>query len=427
MDVQRYANGLAQGIYRVLQRESLFGTITGVRQGPHTLTFAVQLHEPSHANLRRVLTLAPAIEAAIYDEPVRLELRRGVLMVQAPSPVAVQVNGTRMRGAGLAAPLGVTTLRSVRGVDFAREPHLLIVAPSGRGKTTTARCMAYHLAKQNTPDKVQIIVSTFKPHDWRAFAALPHTLGVIVAPDESAAMLRWLLDVVHERSLTSNDTPHIFMVLDDLLNLLAVQDVTNELAQIASLGRAAGVHLVIGTQRLGKRGAGDAAVTGNMTSRIVLGTANANDAAQFTGRGGSGAERLGKYPGDAMLVQDGEAVRLAIGYVSDEQLLTLAPGGAPGKRPAPWLASVRTGAPVHDSTENRADGAESGDMRTGAPVQPVVVFPLDKRPPTPAEAEAIRAAYERNGRSLNKTVVEVYGSKGSLTMALLKGALDELA
>lgn len=424
MDVQRYANGLAQRIYRVLQREGLAGTITGVKQGPHTLTFAVALHEPSHANLRRSLTLAPAIEAAIYDEPVRLELRRGVLMVQAPSPVAVMVDGTRMRGAGLAVPLGVTTLRSVRGVDFAHEPHLLIVAPSGRGKTTAARCLAYHLARQNSPDEVRFIVSTFKPRDWQAFTRLPHTLAVIVTPDESTAMLRWLLGVVHDRARTGVSEPHYFMVLDDLLNLLAVQDVTNELAQIASLGRAAGVHLIIGTQRLGKRGAGDAAVTGNMTTRIVLGTANASDAAQFAGRGKTGAEALGRYPGDALLVQDGASVRLAVGYVSDEQLSTLAPGGAPVGASVPWSSSVCTGAPVHVFAENDVEGAENDDTRTGAPVRPVVAFPLDKRPPTPAEAEAIRAAYVRNGRSLNKTVVEVYGSKGSLTMALLKGALE---
>lgn len=423
MDLRRYANGLAQSVSQVMAREGMGATVTGVKQGPHTLTLAVALHEPTRANLQKATTLATAFEAAIYDEPVRITMRRGVLMVECPSPVAVTVDGTKLRGKGLAVPLGVTTLRAVRGVDFEHEAHLLIVAPTGKGKTTTARCMAYHLARQNEPSKVQFIVSTFKPQDWRAFAALPHTRAVVVEPSESAAMLRWLLTVVNERTRTSVDTPHIFMVLDDLLNLLGSQDIANELSQIASLGRAAGVHLVIGTQRLGKRGAGDAAVTGNITSRIVLGVASGNDAAQFAGRGKTGAELLGRYPGDALLVQDGGTVRLAIGYVPDEALSGLY-GGAPVEAPRPWASSVRTGAPVHSAPVILADEPENGDVRTGAPVQPVVTFPLPKRAPAGAEVDAVRAAYARNGQSLNKTVVEVYGAKSSLTMAWLKGALD---
>lgn len=429
MDVRRYANTTAQAIARMFEREGMLAMVTGVKQGPHTLTFAVQFAEPTKATLSKALTLAPAVEAAIYDEPVRLELRRGLLMVQTPSPAPVKVDGTRMRGKGLAVPLGVTALRSVRGVDFATEPHLLIVAPSGRGKTTTARCMAYHLARQNTPDRVRFIVSTFKPRDWQAFAALPHTQAVIVSPAESAAMLRWLLGEVNRRSRTGEDTPHIFMVLDDLLNLLAVEEVTDELAQIASLGRAAGVHLVIGTQRLGKRGAGDAAVTGNITTRIVLGTASAADAAQFTGRGKSGAEQLGKYPGDALLVQDGASVRLAIGYVPDNALAGLS-GGAPVESVRPWSASVRTGAPVHAIAYSGAVYAENDNDDTGAPVQddeaPAVTFPLPKRTPTDAERAAIAEVYGREG-SLNRTVQIVYGSKNALTLALVKEAIDGLA
>ena len=72
-------------------------------------------------------------------------------------------------------------------------------------------------------------------------------------------------------------------------------DVSNELVELASLGRAAGIHLIVGTQRLGKRGAGDAAVTGNMPTRLVFGTADAQNAAFFSGRADSGAENLGRF------------------------------------------------------------------------------------------------------------------------------------
>lgn len=112
-------------------------------------------------------------------------------------------------------------------------------------------------------------------------------------------MIAWLVDLMHQRTGSGQDTPHLFVFLDDLLNLLGVVEVTKGLKQLASLGRAAGIHLVIGTQRLGGTGSGGAAVTGNIPTRLVFGTADAQDAALFSGRGDSGAEKLGRYAGDA--------------------------------------------------------------------------------------------------------------------------------
>jgi hypothetical protein len=420
MNLNHYANQTAQALWNVFQRENLAVSIGQCRQGPHTLTYGVMLHEATDAAIRKALKLTQAVETAIGDEPVRIEMRRGLLLVQVPSPVPAVVAGVKLRGRGLAVPVGVTALRKVKGIDFAVEPHVLVVGPTRKGKTTAIRCLTYHLMKQNRPDALRLIISTFKPADWVGFEGLSHVQAVITSPEESGAMLRWLLSLVYQRSRDGQNSPHLVMVLDDLLNLLTFEDLSGTLTEIASLGAAAGVHLVIGTQRLGKRGAGDAAVTANMTTRLVLGTASAQDAAQYTGRGQTGAERLGRYKGDALLIQDGDITRVAVGLVRDSDLAALASGagGAPAAPVRPWLSSVRTGAPVQEQGEIAAETANEGDAPTGAPVQ----LPLPKRAPTAAEAALIATLYREKG-SLNQTVAAVYGSKTTTTLGWIKDAL----
>jgi DNA polymerase III delta prime subunit len=323
----------------------------------------------------------------------------------------------------------MTSRQRVVGVDLISNPHLLLVGPTNRGKTTAARLIAYHLARQNPPRHVRLIVSTFKPKDWQAFGGLAHTFAVISDPRESEQMIHYLVEVMHSRAKSGVDTPRLFVFLDDLLNLLGVVHVDEELARLASLGRAAGIHLIVGTQRLGEKGAAGGLVTGNIPTRLVFGTADAQDAALFTGRGGSGAEKLGRYPGDALLVTDGGTQRLAVGYVKDEQLAALKqdaeewrpwlkrsaaarPGGmglsaAPGLA-APPLTSGGSGVP-----ERRAGGTKDDLAATDAPLActgmagPGSGKLADRQPDAEARAY-LRRLYEETG-SKNEVLRRVWG------------------
>jgi hypothetical protein len=398
--------------------EGLYVHLLGGWQGPHTLTFALRLYQPTAANLAKALRLAPAIEAAIGDSPARVYTDRGMICVEVPSPWPVTLAGCQVRGAGLAIPLGMTARGAVAGVDFEAVPHLLVVGPTGRGKTTAMRAIAFHLARQNHPGRVGLLAVTFKPADWHSFAHLTHTWAVITDPDEATAALSWLRDLMHTRTAHSNSIPHIFCFLDDLLNLLAVADLAGVLGEIASLGRAAGIHLVIGTQRLGKRGTGDAAVTANMPGRLVFGTADAQDAAFYTGRADSGAERLGRYPGDALLITDGMTTRLAVSPVSDQDLEQLPqisselhPCGndMPCGKNMPWLVPTPT-------REER--GAEAKK----APVTAAVTHHLPWRSPNAEECARLRQLYEELG-SKNKVLDVAYGGKNGQSLAWLNQAL----
>ncbi len=426
MNLQQHMTMVEQAIAGAFVNNGLPLHLCGSLQGPHTLTFGLRLYQPTQSNINKALKLAGAIEAAIVDSPARVYMDNGLLYVEVPSPTPVVVQGTTLRGQGLAVPLGMTARQTIAGIDFANNPHLLLVGPTNRGKTTAARLLAYHLAQQNSPRQARFIVSTFKPKEWLAFGHLAHTLAVITDPTEAEAMLAWLVDLMHQRTASGQETPHLFVFLDDLLNLLGVVEVTKGLKQLASLGRAAGIHLIIGTQRLGESGSGGAAVTGNIPTRLVFGTADAQDAALFSGRGDSGAEKLGRYAGDALLINDGGAYRLAVGYVTDADLTHL-PQGASDLRP--WRSKLQpppSGMPpsAHRETPGRfashvhptpvpAPTSERSSVlpfsqgeRLPAAAPSPTPFPTGTRetgrplldqPPTEEERQYLRRLYEETG------------------------------
>ena len=129
----------------------LYVHLCGNVQGPHTLTFGLRLYEPTQRNINKALRLSGAVETAVSDSPVRIYMDRGVILVETPSPMPASVDGRRLKGQGFAVPLGMTSRQTVNGVDLVANPHLLLVGPTNRGKTTAARLLAYHLAKQNAP------------------------------------------------------------------------------------------------------------------------------------------------------------------------------------------------------------------------------------------------------------------------------------
>jgi len=406
---------LERAIAGAFLQNGLAVQLCGNVQGPHTITVGLRLHEATQRNLNKALRLAGAVEAAVTDSPVRLYLDRGVILVETPSPVPQPVDGRRLRGQGLALPLGVTSRQTVCGVDLMANPHLLLVGPTNRGKTTAARLLAYHLAKQNSPQQLRMLVTTFKPQDWQAFATLAHTVAVITDPHEAAQMIDYLMAVMYSRTKAKQETPHLVLFLDDLLNLLGVAPIDQQLAQLASLGRGAGIHLIVGTQRLGEKGAAGSLVTGNMPTRLVFGTADTQDAARFTGRGGSGAERLGRYPGDALLVTDGGTQRLAVGYLRDGDLAGL-PQSAADYRP--WQRSRK-------ANERRANAQEKGNPVASAE-QPAAPTPV-RVAVAPAAQAAAQPVYQL-GQKLpvgapdapaRRYLRQLYADLGSKKRALL--------
>lgn len=394
--------GLENGIRAAFVAEKIACHLVRVVRGPRTLTAALRLYEPDVKTLARVGRMAQSIEARAGVSPVRIHSEAGVVYVEAPSPEPVVVAAPSMAGEGLAVPVGMTPLRGVAGVDFGADSHLLAVAPTNGGKSTALRCVLYQLARQHKPSQARIIVSTFKPADWLAVAGLAHSAGLITDTDETVAMVEWLARQMYQRTAEYRTSPRLFVVLDDLLNILSrAPQLAPTLAEIASLGRGAGIHLLVGTQRLGKQGTGDAAVAGNITARIVFRTVSAQDAALFTGRGDTGAEALGDQPGDGLLITTpGGVQRIAVALVSDDDLARLPQGGGQAR---PWakggtLSGTRGGIPAIEAKTAPAQAPQPDRTR---------IPPLPYREPTPAEEMLLISLYQREG-SKNKALAAAY-------------------
>ncbi|MGB5048080.1 MAG: FtsK/SpoIIIE domain-containing protein, partial [Caldilineaceae bacterium] len=320
MNIKAAATQLENGIRQAFVAEKIGCHIIRTKRGPRTLTTGLRLYDPDVKTLARVGRMGPAIEARAGVSPVRIHSNAGIVYVESPSPEPVAVYANSLAGEGLLVPLGMTTLGGVAGHDFDADSHLLAVAPTNGGKSTALKTVLYHLARQLTPQQARFVVCTFKPVDWAGVSKLAHTGGLITDVDEAVGMIKWLAGEMYRRTNQHKTTPHLFVVLDDLLNILSrASQLAPILAEIASLGRGAGIHLIVGTQRLGKAGMGDAAVAGNITARIVFRTVSAQDAALFTGRGDSRAEALGDQPGDALLITTpGGVQRVAVALTTDE-------------------------------------------------------------------------------------------------------------
>lgn len=400
MNITAAATQLENGIRQTFEAEKIGAHIIKIIRGPRTLTAALRLYEPDVRTLARVTRMGQSIEARAGVSPIRVTSQAGIVYAEAPSPQPLTVYSAEMRGHGLAIPLGLSPLRSVAGVDFEQDSHLLFVAPTNGGKTTGMRAVAYHLAQQHTPRQARFIISTFKPADWQGLAQTAHCGGLITDIAETVQMIEWLCATMYKRTTAMTNTPRLFVFLDDLLNILSrAPELSKPLADIASLGRGAGIHLIIGTQRLGKQGTGDAAVSGNITARVIFRTVSAQDAALFTGRSDTGAEALGDQPGDAILITTpGGVQRIAIGLITDDDLAALPQGGGT----SPWQNGTATGT-------TSGIPAEQTVAVASAPATPIStgILRLPYRPPTPAEEMILVSAYQRKG-SKNKALSAIY-------------------
>ena len=192
--------------------------------------------------------------------------------------------------------------------------------------------------------------------DWNAFEGAAGCLGIATAPAEQEQVLTWAAGDLMAGERGGEEGQTVVLVIDDLLNLLSRADLADPLAEIASMGAGLGIHLLAGTQEAGsKRGTGGAGVENNATARILYRNSNAAAAARATGQGAAGLQELSGAKGDALLLLDGEPVRIATGLADDRAILQLEQGAGWLR---PWLRSSGPQAPA--TGHNQGEGAQPG-------------------------------------------------------------------
>lgn len=340
-------------LQQTLEEFSLPARVVGWLAGPTVTLFKVEL--PSGVKLSKLTGLADDIALALAASSVR------IAQIPNTSLVGVEIPNKQRQDVLLGdiipncgdAPLDMAIGEDIDGngvcVNLAKMPHLLIGGTTGSGKSVCINSMIMSIITRATPAEVRMILIDPKRIEFSQYNGIPHLyVPVVTEPKEAAAALRWgvvemerrlkVFETVGARNigfynqkiqageLDSEDgerpkeMPYIVIVIDELSDLMmaAGKDVEDSIVRISQLARAAGIHLIVATQRPSSN-----VVTGmikaNITNRIALLVATGVDSRVILDA--SGAEKLVGH-GDMLFNKPewGKPKRIQGCYVSDQEI-----------------------------------------------------------------------------------------------------------
>ena len=294
----------AKRLQQTLEEFNLPATVVGWLAGPTVTMFKVEL--PSGVRLQRLVSLADDIALSLASPGVRIAQIPNTSLVGVEIPNKTRANvllGDVFPYAGK-EPLQMAIGEDVDGnkicLDLAKMPHLLVGGTTGSGKSVALNSMIMTILMRTTPAEVRMILIDPKRVEFSLYNGVPHLLvPPVTEPKEAASSLRWAVAEMERRlklfesvgarnidlynkmiadgSLTDDNgdcpekLPYIVIVIDELSDLMMVagKDVEDSIVRISQLARAAGIHLIVATQRPSAN-----VVTGmikaNITNRIAL-------------------------------------------------------------------------------------------------------------------------------------------------------------
>lgn len=334
---------------KTLEAFKVQARVVNVTHGPAISRFELELATGTKVN--KVTELEKDIAYGMEAVSVRIEAPipgKSLVGVEVPNPTRDTVTlrevleSPPMQNAKsvLTVALGKDIAGTPVVCDLERMPHLLIAGATGSGKSVCINTIINSLLYRTTPDEVKMILIDPKVVELKCYNGIPHLLiPVVNEPRKAATALAWAVGEMMERydqfskfnvrniegynnRLGPNEKPmpRIVVIIDELADLMMTckKDVEDYICRLTQLARAAGIHLIVATQRPSVD-----VITGlikaNIPSRIAFKTASYTDSRTILDRNGS--EQLLGW-GDMLYLPVGSFVPLRVQgcFVSDGEV-----------------------------------------------------------------------------------------------------------